>query len=55
EIVEAEKEAVKADIYHYGRLAPHEYIITGFDIYFGLWDHNPQGDGKSFGDEYPFH
>ena len=55
EIVEAEKAAVEADIYHYGRLAPHEYIITGFDIYFGLWDHNPQGDGKSFGDEYPFH
>ncbi len=55
EIVEAEKAAVKADIYHYGRLAPHEYIITGFDIYFGLWDHDPQGDGKSFGNEYPFH
>lgn len=55
EIVEAEKAAVAADIYHYGRLAPHEYIITGFDIYFGLWDHDPQGDGTSFGDEYPFH
>ncbi len=55
EIVEAEKAAVEAGIYNYGRPAPHEYIITGFDIYFGLWDHNPQGDGKSFGDEYPFH
>jgi major membrane immunogen (membrane-anchored lipoprotein) len=55
EIVEAEKASVEAGIYNYGRLAPHEYIITGFDIYFGLWDHNPQGDGKSFGDEYPFH
>jgi len=55
EIVEAEKAAIKAGIYRYGRPAPHEYIITGFDIYFGLWDHNPQGDGKSFGDEYPFH
>lgn len=55
EIVEAEKAAVAADIYHYGRLAPHEYIITGFDIYFGLWEHNPQGDGTSFGPEYPFH
>jgi len=55
EIVEAEKAAVKADIYHYGRLAPHEYIITGFDVYFGLWDHDPRGDGKSFGDEYDFH
>ncbi len=55
EIVEAEKAAVEAGIYKYGRLAPHEYIITGFDIYFGLWDHNPQGDGKSFGEEYPFH
>jgi hypothetical protein len=55
EIVEAEKAAVAADIYHYGRLAPHEYIITGFDIYFGLWEHNPQGDGTSFGEEYPFH
>ncbi|MFC2166008.1 hypothetical protein ACFLT2_13560 [Acidobacteriota bacterium] len=55
EIVEAEKAAVEAGIYKYGRLAPHEYIITGFDIYFGLWDHNPQGNGKSFGEEYPFH
>jgi Ca2+-binding RTX toxin-like protein len=55
EIVEAEKAAVKAGIYLYGRPAPHEYIITGFDIYFGLWDHNPQGDVKSFGHEYPFH
>jgi len=55
EIVRTEKAAVKAGIYKYGRPAPHEYIITGFDIYFGLWDHNPQGDGKSFGNEYPFH
>ena len=55
EIIEAEKEAVKGKRYFYGRLAPHEYIITGFDIYFGLWDHNPQGDGWSFGKEYPFH
>ena len=54
-IADAEKRAIDADIYHYGRPAPHEYIITGFDIYFGLWDHNPQGDGTSFGDEYPFH
>ena len=55
EIVEAEKAAVKAGIYKYGRPAPHEYIITGFDIYFGLWEHDPQGNGKSFGNEYPFH
>ena len=55
EIVEAEQAAIEAGIYKYGRPAPHEYIITGFDIYFGLWDHNPQGDGKSFGDEYPYH
>jgi len=55
EIVEAEKDAVAAGIYNYGRPSPHEYIITGFDLYFGLWDHDPQGDGKSFGDEYPFH
>jgi len=55
EIIEAEKAAVGAGIYLYGRPAPHEYIITGFDIYFGLWDHNPQGDGKSFGNEYPFY
>ena len=55
EIVKAEKAAVKAGIYLYGRPAPHEYIITGFDIYFGLWEHNPQSDGKSFGHEYPFH
>jgi hypothetical protein len=54
-IVEAEARAIDADIYHYGRPAPHEYIITGFDIYFGLWEHNPQGDGTSFGPEYPFH
>ena len=55
EIVEAEQAAIEAGIYKYGRPAPHEYIITGFDIFFGLWDHNPQGDGKSFGDEYPYH
>jgi hypothetical protein len=54
-IVKAERRAIDADIYHYGDPAPHEYIITGFDIYFGLWDHNPQGDGTSFGDEYPYH
>jgi len=36
EIVEAEKAAIEAGIYKYGRPAPHEYIITGFDIYFGL-------------------
>lgn len=55
EIIEAENAAVTAGIYKYGRPAPHEYIITGFDIYFGLWEHNPQGDGRSFGHEYPFH
>ncbi len=55
EIVEAEQAAIEVGIYKYGRPAPHEYIITGFDIYFGLWDHNPQGDGKSFGNEYPYH
>jgi len=55
EIVEAEKVAIEAGIYKYGRPVPHEYIITGFDIYFGLWDHNPQEDGQSFGDEYPYH
>ncbi len=54
-IVEAEKRAVEAGIYNYGDWAPHEYIITGFDIYYGLWDHDPQGDGTSFGDEYPYH
>lgn len=55
EIVRAEEAAVAAGIYKYGQPAPHEYIITGFDIYFGLWEHNPQPDGKSFGNEYPFH
>jgi hypothetical protein len=55
EIVEAEQAAIEAGIFKYGRPAPHEYIITGFDIYFGLWDHNPQGNGKSFGEEYPYH
>ena len=54
-IVKAEKRAVDAGIYKYGRLAPHEYIISGFDIYFGLWEHDPQGDGTSFGEEYPYH
>jgi hypothetical protein len=54
EIVEAEKAAIEAGIYKYGRPAPHEYIITGFDIYFGLWDHNPQENGGSFGEEYPY-
>jgi len=55
EIIDAETAAVKAGIYRYGRPAPHEYIITGFDVYFGLWEHNPQPDGGSFGHEYPFH
>ena len=55
EIVEAEQAAIEAGIYKYGRPAPHEYIITGFDIYFGLWNHDPQGDGASFGEEYPYH
>jgi hypothetical protein len=55
EIIDAETAAVKAGIYRYGRPAPHEYIITGFDVYFGLWKHNPQPDGGSFGHEYPFH
>jgi hypothetical protein len=55
EIIAAENAAVKAGIYKYGRPAPHEYIITGFDVYFGLWEHNPQPDGGSFGHEYPFH
>jgi hypothetical protein len=54
-IIKAENRAVEADLYHYGSPAPHEYIIGGFDIYFGLWEHNPQEDGTSFGDEYPFH
>ena len=54
-IEQAEKRAVDAGIYKYGRPAPHEYIISGFDIFFGLWDHDPQGDGASYGDEYPYH
>jgi len=54
-IAKAEKQATDAGIYRYGRTSPHEYIITGFDLYYGLWDHNPQGDGKSFGDEYEYH
>jgi hypothetical protein len=55
EIVAAELLAIKEKRYFYGRPAPHEYIITGFDVYFGLWAHNPQGDGRAFGHEYPFH
>jgi len=54
-IAKAEKLATDAGIYRYGRTSPHEYIITGFDLYYGLWDHNPQGDGKSFGNEYEYH
>ncbi len=54
-IAKAEKLATDAGIYRYGRTSPHEYIITGFDLYYGLWEHNPQGDGKSFGNEYDFH
>ena len=54
-IIDAERRAIDVGIYKYGRPAPHEYIINGFDIYFGLWEHNPQGDGTAFGDEYPFH
>ncbi len=54
-IEKAEQRAVDAGIYKYGSPAPHEYIISGFDIYFGLWDHDPQGDGTSYGDEYPYH
>ncbi len=54
-IERAENRAVDAGIYNYGATAPHEYIISGFDIYFGLWDHDPQGDGTSYGDEYPYH
>ncbi len=54
-IARAEIRATEAGIYRYGSHAPHEYIISGFDIYFGLWDHDPQGDGTSYGDEYPFH
>ena len=57
EIATAEKRAIAAEIYRYGggRLAPHEYIIAGFDIYFGLWEHDPQGDGTSFGNEVDVH
>jgi len=54
-IIKGEIRATEAGIYRYGRLAPHEYIIAGFDIYFGLWEHNPQGDGTSFGEEVDFH
>jgi hypothetical protein len=54
-IARAEKRATDVGIYKYGSPAPHEYIISGFDIYFGLWDHDPQGDGTSYGDEYPYH
>lgn len=53
EIIDATKAAADAEMYFYpGEGAPYEYIITGFDIYFGLWMHDPQGDGHSFGDEY---
>lgn len=55
EIVDAEMKAVDAGVFKYGRPAPHEYIITGFDLYYGLWEHNPQGNGMSFGEEYPYY
>jgi len=31
---------------------PFEYIIAGFNVYFDLWRHDLQKDGKSFGNEY---
>ena len=53
-IVKAEQRAVEADLYRYGSPAPHEYIIVGFDVYFGSWAHDPGGDGGAHGQEYPF-
>lgn len=56
DIVNAMNVSVKKGQYKYGPTPlAEEYIITGFDIYFGLWEHNPQGNGYSFGDEYPYH
>ena len=32
-----------------------EYVISVFDVYMGLWAHDPDGDGTSFGGEYQVH
>lgn len=31
---------------------PFEYIISIIDVHYGLWAHDPDGDGTSFGGEY---
>ena len=30
----------------------YEYIISVIDVMYGLWEHDPQGNGESFGAEY---
>jgi hypothetical protein len=31
-----------------------EYVISVIDVFYGLWAHDPQGSGESFGGEYRF-
>jgi Ca2+-binding RTX toxin-like protein len=54
EIVEATEAAVAAEKYFYddNPQRPLEYIITGVDVYYGLWAHDPDGNGHAFGPEY---
>ncbi len=34
--------------------SPHEYIISVIDVVYGLWAHDPDGNGTSFGGEYSY-
>jgi hypothetical protein len=57
EIVEATDAAVAAEKYFYddNPQRPLEYIITGVDVYYGLWAHDPDENGHAFGPEYIYH
>ncbi len=54
EIVKAANAAGEAGMYFYddNPQRPLEYIITGVDVYYGLWAHDPDGNGHAFGPEY---
>jgi hypothetical protein len=54
EIVKATHDAVAAEKYYYddNPQRPLEYIITGVDVYYGLWAHDPDENGHAFGPEY---
>lgn len=54
EIVVATNAASAAEKYFYddNPQRPLEYIITGVDVYYGLWAHDPDENGHAFGPEY---